>query len=254
MYEEVAFPKFFLVMSGSNGVVMKTHRLICKAISNYININPTAFTLGTLPTAANRSSPTLWLVANIPDPLAQVVVDAHMLSSTNITIYTLPYNMPVMSFLGVFAGFMLPNTVMSANTAWGLIGTAIKANNKIAQFVQTHHDTFGPQVSSREAWRAFLVLYGTAQLQEAFRCRICPSIDHPTLLCLLPNLPSWLGLTPTTIAALEYASCIAAAKAQQQMRLNMSAGKGGSNTHSGSRRRQGPRHKGPPGWEKETGR
>jgi hypothetical protein len=88
MYEEVAFPKFFLVVSGSNGVVMKTHRLIYEAISNYTNIDPTAFTLRTLPTTANRSSPMLWLVANIPDPLAQVVVDAHMLSSTNITIYT----------------------------------------------------------------------------------------------------------------------------------------------------------------------
>ncbi|KAJ7861855.1 hypothetical protein B0H14DRAFT_2575771 [Mycena olivaceomarginata] len=187
---------------------------LCKAISNYININPTAFTLGTLPTAANRSSPTLWLVANIPDPLAQVVVDARMLSSTSITVYTLPYNMPIMGFVGVFAGFTLPNTVMSANTAWGLIGTAIKANNKIAQFVQptaTHLDpksplgslgepsscpslfmasssssmtptpshgtsTSPPPTNDRKSWSQlhclFGRLYGTAQLQEAFRCHI----------------------------------------------------------------------------------
>ncbi|KAJ7863293.1 hypothetical protein B0H14DRAFT_3444162 [Mycena olivaceomarginata] len=45
MYEEVAFPKFFLVVSGGNGAVMKTHGLICEAIGNYVNIDPTAFTL-----------------------------------------------------------------------------------------------------------------------------------------------------------------------------------------------------------------
>jgi hypothetical protein len=154
--KEVVFPKFFLVVSGSNGAVMKTHSLICKAIRNYINIDPTAFTLGTPPTAANRSSPTLWLTANIAEPLAQAVINAHMLSSTNITIYTLPYNMPVIGFVGVFAGFMLPNTVLGANTARDLIGTAMEANNEITQFVQTHCDALGPQVSSGEAWRAFL--------------------------------------------------------------------------------------------------
>jgi hypothetical protein len=76
MYEEVAFPKFFLIVSGSNGAVMKTHSLIHEAIRNYLNIDPTAFTLGTPPTAANGSSPTLWLAANIAEPLAQAVVDA----------------------------------------------------------------------------------------------------------------------------------------------------------------------------------
>ncbi|KAJ7348665.1 hypothetical protein DFH08DRAFT_1000645 [Mycena albidolilacea] len=288
MYGEVAFPKFFLVVSGGNGAVMKTHGLICEAIGNYINIDPTAFILGTPPTAANGSSSTLWLVADIPDPLAQAVIDAHILSSMNVTVYTLPYNMPVMGFVGVFAGFMLPNTVMGANTARDLISTAVEANNEIAQFVQTYSDAFGPQVSSGEAWRVFLAfitvhgivllvndtntvtwrlhvtpptndrkswsqlhrlfgwlqimtaLYGTAQLQWAFRCRICPSIDHPTTLCPLPNLPGWLSPTPATIAVLEDASRTAAAKAQQQMRINTSAGEGGSNTRSATGRGQGP--------------
>jgi hypothetical protein len=212
-----------------------------------------------------------------------------VLSSTGITVYTLPYNMPVVGFLGVFAGFTLPNTVLGANTARDLIGTAIEANNEIAQFVQTHRDAFRPQVSSGEVWRAFLAsvtvhgialivnetntiawhlhvtpptkdceswsqlrrlfgrlsimttLYGTARLQRAFWCRICPSIDTtPLPLCAFPDLPGWLGPTPTTIAALEDASRAAAAKAQDQMRLNTSASEGSSHVRSGTGHRQGP--------------
>ncbi|KAJ7318538.1 hypothetical protein DFH08DRAFT_1036314 [Mycena albidolilacea] len=282
MYEEVSSPKFFLVMSGGNGAVMRTHGLIHEAIANYINIDPTTFTLGTPPTAANGSSPTLWLAADIPDPLAQGIVNARILSSTNITLYTLPYNMPIISFVGVFAGFMLPNTAMGANTAQDLIGTAVQANNEISQFVQTHRNAFGPQVSSGEAWGAFLAsitvhsivlivndtntvawrlhvtpptnnrdswsqlrrlfgklqimtaLYGTARLQRAFKCHIFPSIDHPTPLCPLPDLPSWLGPTPATIAALEDASRAAASKAQEQMHLNTADGAGSSNARPGA--------------------
>ncbi|KAJ7863292.1 hypothetical protein B0H14DRAFT_3444161 [Mycena olivaceomarginata] len=196
--------------------------------------------------------------------------------------------MPIVGFVGVFAGFTLPNTGMGANTARDLIGIAIEANNEITQFVQTHCDAFGPQVFSGEAWRAFLASvtvhsivlivndtntvtwrlhvtpptnnreswsqlhrlfgklqiitapYGTACLQRAFRCCICPSIDHPTPLCLFPDLPGWLGPTPATIAALEDASRAAAAKAQDQMRLNTFTGEGGSNARSGTGRRQGP--------------
>jgi hypothetical protein len=196
--------------------------------------------------------------------------------------------MPVISFVGIFAGFTLPNTVMGANAARDLIGTAVQANNEISQFVQTHRDAFGLQVSSGEAWGTFLAsitvhgivlivndantiawhlhvtpptknrdslsqlrhlfsklqimtaLYGTARLQRAFKCRICPSIDHPTLLCLLPDLPGWLGPTPTTITALEDVSCAAAPKAQDQMSINTSAGEGTSNAHSGTGRRHGP--------------
>jgi hypothetical protein len=151
MYEDVGFPKFFLVVSGGNGAVMRTHGLIREAIANYINIDPTTFTLGTPPTAANGSSPTLWLTADIPDPLAQGLIDARILSSTNITLYTLPYHMPIIGFVGVFAGFTLPNTVMGANAARDLIGTAVQGNSEISQFVQTHRDAFGPQVSSGEA-------------------------------------------------------------------------------------------------------
>jgi hypothetical protein len=135
---------------------MRTHGLIREAIANYINIDPTAFTLGTPPTAANGSSLILWLAAGIPDPLAQGIVDAHILSSTNITLYTLPYNMPIIGFVGIFAGFTLPNTVMGTNAARDLIGTAVQGNGKISQFVQTHRDAFGPQVSSGEAWGTFL--------------------------------------------------------------------------------------------------
>ncbi|KAJ6614055.1 hypothetical protein B0H10DRAFT_2221658 [Mycena sp. CBHHK59/15] len=47
MYDAVPFPKIFLVVSGGNGAVMRTHGLIRDAIGNYINIDPTGFTLGT---------------------------------------------------------------------------------------------------------------------------------------------------------------------------------------------------------------
>ncbi|KAJ7873461.1 hypothetical protein B0H14DRAFT_2569687 [Mycena olivaceomarginata] len=282
MYEEVPHPKFFLVVSGGNGAMMKTHGLIREAIGDYLNIDPTAFTLGTPPTAPNGTSPSLWLAADIPDHLAQAIVDAPILSSTNITLFAFPYNMPIVGFVGIFSGFTLPNTVDGANLARDLIRTAIRADSEIAQFVQTHRDAFGPQVSAGQAWEVFLTsvsvvsivlivndtntvawrlhvtpptssrdhwsqlcrlfgklhimtaLFGMARLQRALRCRICPSIDHPTPLCPLPSLPGWLGPTPTTIAALEDASRAAASKAQDQMRPNPPAGASGSNARTGN--------------------
>ncbi|KAJ7696159.1 hypothetical protein B0H14DRAFT_3529851 [Mycena olivaceomarginata] len=85
-----------------------------------------------------------------------------------------------------------------------------------------------------------MALHSTAQLQRAFKCRICPAIDHPTPLCPLPDLPGWLGPTLTTITALEDTSRTAASKAQEQMRLNTADGAGGPNTRSGAGRGQGP--------------
>jgi hypothetical protein len=287
MYEEVAFPKFFLFVSGGNGAVMKTHGLIGEAIGNYININPADFTLGTPPTAANGTSPAPWLTADIPAPLAQAIVDARIISSTDITLYPLPYNMPIIGFVGVFAGFTLPNTTAGADVACTRIRAAVRNNGEIGQFVQTHRDAFSPQVSAEQAWERFLAsisvqgiilivnntntvawrlyveppttvrehwsrlrrlfgklqimtaLHGTARLQCAFRCHICPSIDHPTALCPLPNLPGWLGPTPATIAALEDASRAAAAKAHEQMRINAFAGASNSNPRPGQGRHQG---------------
>ncbi|KAF7366133.1 hypothetical protein MVEN_00490200 [Mycena venus] len=287
MYKAVAHPKFFLVVSGGNGAVMKTHGLIREAIGNFINIDPTSFTLGTPPTAANGTSPALWLVTDLPGYLAQAILDTRILCSSKITLFALPYDMPVISFIGVFAGFTLPNTDDGAVAARDLIRTAIAANGEISQFMQTHQDAFGPLVSAGQAWEAFLTSvevhgivlivnntntvawrlhvapptddhaawgqlrhlfgqlqvmtarYGTARLQWAFRCRICPSIDHPTPLCPLPSLPGWLGATHITIATLEDASRAAAAKAQEQMRLNAPAGASGSNNRSGQGRNQG---------------
>ncbi|KAJ7716052.1 hypothetical protein DFH07DRAFT_785495 [Mycena maculata] len=281
IYDAVPHPKFFLVVSGGNGAVLRTHGLIRDAIGNFINIDPAGFTLGTPPTAANGTSPSLWLAADIPNHLAQSIVDNKIISSTDITIYPIPYNMPVMGFVGVFAGFTLPNTAAGANAARDLLRTAIAANSDIGTFVQTHRDAFGPQVSAGEAWTIFLAsitvhgivllvndtntitwrlhlnimtaLYGTARLQRAFCCRICPSIDHPTPLCPLPGLPGWLGPTPATIAALEDASRAAAAKAQDQMRLNAFEGVGGSGPNSGNGRGRGATNKKPRGDGKKRG-
>ncbi|KAJ7653866.1 hypothetical protein B0H17DRAFT_1214524 [Mycena rosella] len=294
MYDDVAQPKFFVVVSGGNGAVMRTHGLIREALGDFSNIDPTSFTLCTLPTAANGTSPALWLVADIPPQLAQAIVDNRIISSIRITLFPLPYSMPIIGFVGVFAGFTLPNTDAGAIVARDLIRTAIAANNEIAQFVQTHRDAFGPQTSAEQAWTMFLAsvavhgivlrvndtntvawrlyvdpstndrnfwgqcrrlfgklqimtaLYGTARLQRAFRCHICPSTDHPTPLCPLPNTPGWLGPTPATITALEEASRAAAAKAQEQMRDTFATA-GGSGPGSGNGRAQGGPGKKPRG-------
>ncbi|KAJ7915286.1 hypothetical protein B0H13DRAFT_410429 [Mycena leptocephala] len=115
MYDEVSHPKFFIVVSGGNGAVMRTQGLIRESIGGFLNIDPTSFTLGTPPTAANGTSPTLWLAADIPNNLAQGIIDNRILSSTAITLFPLPYNMPVTGFIGVFAGFTIPNSDAGAN-------------------------------------------------------------------------------------------------------------------------------------------
>ncbi|KAJ7882704.1 hypothetical protein B0H13DRAFT_2344496 [Mycena leptocephala] len=288
MYDDVPHPKFFVIVSGGNGPMMRTHGRIRDAIGNFINMDPTAFILGTPPIAADGTSPSLWLVAGIPDHLAQAILDARILSTAIITLFPLPYDMPVNGYIGVFSGFTLPNTNAGANVARDLLRTAIGANTQIAQFVQTHHDALGPHVSAEQAWDTFLVsvrvegialivndtntvawrlyvasptnnrdffaqlrrlfgrvqvmtaLHGTAQLQRDFRCRLCPSITHPTPLCPLPALPGWLGPTPATIAALEDVSRQAANKAWDQMHFSTGGGAGGSNSHPGSGRNQGP--------------
>ncbi|KAJ7662876.1 hypothetical protein B0H17DRAFT_1144250 [Mycena rosella] len=282
MYDEVAGPKFFIIVSGGNGAVMKTHSLIRQCLANRVNIDPTSFTLGTLPTAANSTSPALWLVTDIPPQLVQAVVDDQVISSSSITLFPIPYEMPVIGFVEVFAGFTLPYTNAGTNAACNLIRTVIAANNKITQFMQTHRDASGSQVSTEGAWTAFLAsvtvrgitllvnntntvawrlhvnpptnvrdlwgklcrrfgklnimttLYGTARLQSAFRCHICPSTDRPTPLCPLPSTPGWLSPTHATIAALEDASHAAATKAQEMMCLaNFDAGPSNSRGSNG---------------------
>jgi hypothetical protein len=262
--DEVDHPKFYVVVSGGNGSTARTHGRIRDSISNRINVAPDSFILGTPPTAANGTSPALWLVAGIPAHLAQDLLDSQSISSSAITLYPIPYEIPVNGFVGVFTGFYLANTTEHANIARNLLRTAIAADNDIAQFVQTHRDAFGPQVSAEEAWASFLnsvavrsivlidndittidwrlhvnppttnrefwaqlrrlfgrlqiwnASWGVARLRRAFHCRICPSIDHPTPLCPLPDVPGWLGPTPATITALEEAGRAAAAKAQER--------------------------------------
>ncbi|KAJ6545699.1 hypothetical protein B0H19DRAFT_286891 [Mycena capillaripes] len=286
MYDQVPFPKIFLAVSGGNGAVMKTHGLIREAIGNYINIDATEFTLGTPPTAANGTSPALWLAADIPGQLSQAILDSRILASTAITIYALPYVMPISGFIGVLAGFTLPNTIAGAHAARDLIRTAMGKNNEICQFVQSHREVYGPAVFAEQAWNIFsnsvvvrgiallvndtstvawrlhvnpptnnnamwgqlcrlfgklqimTALHGNARLQRAFRCRICPGIDHPTPLCPLPELPGWLGPTPATIATLEDASRAAATKAREMM-CATTFDASGSNSRAGNGRDRG---------------
>ncbi|KAJ7878235.1 hypothetical protein B0H13DRAFT_2545678 [Mycena leptocephala] len=264
LYEGVPFPKIFLVVSGGNGAVMRTHGCIRDAIGNFINVDPTSFTLSTPPTAAHGTSSALWLLADLPGLLTQAVLDNRVLSSTAITLYPLPYDIPIAGFVGVFAGFTLPHSDAGANAACDLIRAALQNNSEIREFVHTHHSAYGP-VAANEAWEILLAsivvqgidllvqdtrtvawrlhvdppttdrtewgqfrrlfgklqvltLHGTARLQRPFRCHICPSVDHPTPLCLFPYTPGWLGPTHATIAAVLDTSRAAAAKAQEMMR------------------------------------
>ncbi|KAJ7902917.1 hypothetical protein B0H13DRAFT_1882417 [Mycena leptocephala] len=155
LYEGVPFPKIFLVVSGGNGAVMRTHGRIRDAIGNFINVDPTSFTLSTPPTAANGTSSPLWLLADLPGPLTQAVLDNRVLSSTAITLYPLPYDIPIAGFVGVFAGFTLPNSDAGANAARDLIRAALRNNSEIREFVHTHRSAYGP-VAANEAWEILL--------------------------------------------------------------------------------------------------
>ncbi|KAJ7829719.1 hypothetical protein B0H13DRAFT_2372403 [Mycena leptocephala] len=179
--------------------------------------------------------------ANIPDHLAQTIVDNHIISSTSITLFPFP-------------------TTCLANVARDLIRTTIAANNEFTQFVQTHWDALGPQVSVGEASTTFLHLsrcvassslsmtptpsHGASLLTpppmtRGFCCRICPSIDHLTPLCPLPGIPGWLSPTPATIAVLEEASHQVAAKVWEQMHPNTFNDAGGSSLRPGNGHNQG---------------
>ncbi|KAJ7659358.1 hypothetical protein DFH06DRAFT_1130888 [Mycena polygramma] len=88
--------------------------------------------------------------------VSQAIIDIRILSSAPITLFTFPYDLPIIGFVGIFTGFTLANTTEGANIARDLIRAAIAANGEIAQFVQTHWDAFGPQVSASQAWEIFL--------------------------------------------------------------------------------------------------
>jgi hypothetical protein len=155
LYNEVADPKFFIVVSGGNSTIIQTHGLIRVAIGDFLNVDPTSFHLGTPPTPENGPSPVLWLVAGLPPHLAQAVLERPVLSSRRITLFTIPFNMPITRFVGTFGGFTLPNSQGGADAARDLLQMAIRANADITEFVRTHRDAFDPQVSADQAWHIF---------------------------------------------------------------------------------------------------
>ncbi|KAJ7819711.1 hypothetical protein B0H14DRAFT_2600460 [Mycena olivaceomarginata] len=155
MYRDVPHPKFLLTVSGGNGQTMHTHGLIRDAIGNYINVEATNFQLGTPPTVECGPNPILWLVAGLPGHLSDELINKKVLSSSHITFYTIPFDIPVMGLVGTFSGFTLPNTQEGADAARSLLQTVIRKDNSIAQFVQTHRNAFGAHVSAEEAWAIF---------------------------------------------------------------------------------------------------
>ncbi|KAF8125550.1 hypothetical protein K438DRAFT_2002042 [Mycena galopus ATCC 62051] len=129
---DVPHPKFLLTVSRGNGLTMHTHGLIHDSIGNYVNVDATNFQLGTPPTAERGPSPTLWLVAGLPERLSEMLVDKKVLSSTHITFFTIPFDIPITGFVGTFSGFTLPNTQEGADAACSLLQSAIRADNNIA--------------------------------------------------------------------------------------------------------------------------
>ncbi|KAJ7852108.1 hypothetical protein B0H13DRAFT_2398934 [Mycena leptocephala] len=284
MYKGVPAPKVFMTVSGGNGAIMRTHGHIRAAIGDFVNVDPTSFTLSTSPTAANGTSSALWLLAGLPGPLTQTILDNRVLSTTAITLYPLPYELPIIGFVGMFAGFTLPNSNNGVNTVHDLIRTALQDNSEIREFVHTHRSAYGP-VTANKAWEILLAsivvhginllvqdthtwgqfrrlfgklqiltLHGTARLQRPFRCQICPSVDHPTPLCPFPHTPGWLGPTHATIAVVLDAGRTAAAKAQEMMHpANFDAGTSNSRGGNG-RQSQRPWSKGPPRWRRKKRR
>ncbi|KAF8169614.1 hypothetical protein K438DRAFT_227717 [Mycena galopus ATCC 62051] len=57
LYNEVPHPKFFITVSGGNGVVLQTHGLIRESISDAINIGAADFQLGTPPLRTTAPPP-----------------------------------------------------------------------------------------------------------------------------------------------------------------------------------------------------
>ncbi|KAJ7659534.1 hypothetical protein B0H17DRAFT_1212862 [Mycena rosella] len=175
-----------LIQLGGNGDVMRTHGLIRKAIGNFTNVDPTSFTLSTPPTIASSTSSALWLLADIPSWLTQAILSNCVLSSTAITLYPLPYDMPVAGFVGVFTGFTLPNSDASTNTTCNLIRTALRNNSKIREFVHTHRSTYGP-VSTSEAWEillAYIIIQGIDLLvQDTHTVAWRLHVEPPTVDC-----------------------------------------------------------------------
>ncbi|KAJ7842589.1 hypothetical protein B0H13DRAFT_2365166 [Mycena leptocephala] len=251
-YGTVADPKFFLMVSGGNGQAMRTHAIIRNAIGSYININSHDFQLGTPPAVENGPSPALWLVAGIPAHLAQAILAKRVLSSTRITIFPIPFDMPVNGFIGMYGGLTLPDTagelpwhsasfrMLPEQTARShkqafdtfIISMRVHALRLTINDVKTV--TWQLHVTSptrnHTAWNQLChlfrhinimtALHGTVYLLRPFHCHICLSVAHPTDLCPLPAVPGWLGLTPTTIKALEDASRQATIKAREHMHAN----------------------------------
>ncbi|KAJ7808177.1 hypothetical protein B0H14DRAFT_3482576 [Mycena olivaceomarginata] len=215
LYSDVPDPKFFVVPSATTSTWTRR-------VSTSVHT----------PNLRERPSSVLWLVAGLPPHLAQAVLDRPALSSRPITLFTIPFSMPVIGFIGTFA---------------------IQANGDINEFVRTHRDAFGPQVSADQAWHIFsnsVAVEGMELLVNNTITVACSSVspppqttteratsalllNHPTGLCPFPRLPGWLGPTPHTITALAEASRQAAAKAQELIRGNAAPGPSGSAHRAG---------------------
>ncbi|KAJ7847741.1 hypothetical protein B0H14DRAFT_3453618 [Mycena olivaceomarginata] len=215
LYHDVPDPKFFVVPSATTSTWTRR-----------------AFHLGTPPTSENGPSSVLWMVAGLPPHLAQAVLDQPALSSRPITLFTIPFHMPVIGFIGTFGGFTLPNSQGGADAVRDLLQMAIQANGDINEFVRTHRDALGPQVSADQAWHIFsnsIAVEGMELLMSHLPFHQSP--DRPSAPS--PRLPGWLGPTPDTITALAEASRQAAAKAQELIQGNTAPGPSGSAHRAG---------------------
>ncbi|KAJ7827935.1 hypothetical protein B0H13DRAFT_2373548 [Mycena leptocephala] len=171
---------------------------IFPSVGSYINIASTDFQLGTLSAIESGPAPTLWLV----------------LSSTRITIFPVPYEMPVNGFISTYGGLTFPDTGAGAAAAQRLFQDAARANGAFDTFVASVHvhalrltvndvDTIAWQLhvtsptNNYTTWNLLChlfhrinlmtALHGTAYLLHPFHCHICPSVAHPTTSARSPQ-------------------------------------------------------------------
>ncbi|KAJ7792580.1 hypothetical protein B0H14DRAFT_3499062 [Mycena olivaceomarginata] len=142
--------------AGGNGTTIQTHGLIRVAIGDFLNVDPTSFHLGTPPDPGKRPQPralagsrtTPTPSAGRPRPACPIFNAALRYSPSRSTCPSLDLSAPL-------AASLSPNSQGGADTARNLLQTAIRANVDINEFVRTHRDAFGPQVSADQAWHIF---------------------------------------------------------------------------------------------------
>ncbi|KAJ7672768.1 hypothetical protein B0H17DRAFT_1141146 [Mycena rosella] len=243
-WDAAPHPKFLGWISGGNGNRLQVAPRLQKHIADRFNMDPTDIHVGAPgPGEGPGPDPIAWIIS-IPQEQADYLLDIGALNSDDglLTFYV-PYNNPISPFLCTFTGFTIPEA--DAALALAIIGGAIADDPAVARFVRGHRDVFPAHLTADEAfvhftessdgtyiaWNIyahspmhneeafislqsllgnlsiFTVWSGTGVvLRRPLYCHLCRSVDHPTNICPVADLPGFMGPTAETIGALEQAS------------------------------------------------